>query len=876
MNNFNPKEYQRQLLTSISDYFNACRELKDPNLAFYKITGVPYQSLNGFEKAMPYFCLRVPTGGGKTWLAAKSIELINRQLLHTEHSIILWLVPSNQIKEQTIKALKDREHPYYAAALSAGAITVLSLDEAKSITPATLNTSTAIIVATRQAFQVENEENRKVYESNGALMSHFEHLKLEQEKELKENEIITYSLANVLRLRRPFIIVDEAHNNRTELGFDTLAKFNPSGIMELTATPDLIKTPSNVLYSVSAVELKQEQMIKLPIELQTEPNWQKCLVYAITCRNDLQGLADREYQKGGNYLRPIVLIQAEAKKTGVETRDVFKVKQELIENHNIPEQEIIIATGEEKGLEKLAADYPKGIQDKSCPVKFVITQKALAEGWDCPFAYILVSIANIHSSTAVEQLLGRILRQPDAIHRHTAKLNQSYAFVVSSNFSATASALKDSLVNSAGFDRKAVGDFVKSHSPNQYDLERYVNKTIPPIKKQLTETANLTKLPRALKEKITWQADEQILTVHQVLNDEDKQKLKELVQDDDSKIIIDEIVEESRLIAFEHFKTPFERGIKLRVPQLAVYIQGELQLFDDAEMLDYPWDLARCDATPTENELSQFSNSLEHRISTIDVNEDIGKMKIDYINKLQHDLNLVYQPEHWDSVKLSAWLCRNLPNPYTTHPSKLAFVSAWLNKLISHFDLATVNQQRFFIRDLLEKRINALRKSAVSRAYQETLFEQQAVSLSDHHVFEYPAYYSPNRYYDVNKYGFYPFKHHYHGQIGDFDSKEEFECACYLDRLAEDNKIQCWIRNIARNGSGFYLQKATDKFYPDFICLLANQSILVVEYKGGDRWNNAEDDREIGELWASLSNDCHFIMVTNKAFHQIESAISKI
>ena len=107
------------------------------------------------------------------------------------------------------------------------------------------------------------------------------------------------------------------------------------------------------------------------------------------------------------------------------------MRKELVDNHRIPVDEIIVATGEERGLEKLDADYKLGIADPACPVKFVITQRALAEGWDCPFAYILVSMASLHSATAVEQLLGRVLRQPGASHRQAKALNQSYAFVVS-------------------------------------------------------------------------------------------------------------------------------------------------------------------------------------------------------------------------------------------------------------------------------------------------------------------------------------------------------------------------------------------------------------------------------------------------------------
>jgi len=123
----------------------------------------------------------------------------------------------------------------------------------------------------------------------------------------------------------------------------------------------------------------------------------------------------------------VVLIQSEPRRAGVETLDFEKVKHELIANHGIPPDEIVVATGEEKGLEQIAADYKLGIADPACPVKFVITQKALAEGWDCPFAYILVSMASLSSATAVEQLLGRVLRQPNARHFADARLNQSYA-----------------------------------------------------------------------------------------------------------------------------------------------------------------------------------------------------------------------------------------------------------------------------------------------------------------------------------------------------------------------------------------------------------------------------------------------------------------
>jgi type III restriction enzyme len=418
MPSFAAKDYQRSCLESVEKYFTKCQELGDADWAFQKTTEElwgeksHFTPLKGeFPSEMPYFCLRVPTGGGKTWLAAKSVALVNNTLLQTEHSVILWLVPSKPIRNQTINALKDRDHPYHAALREAGPVHVLDLSAAKSINRSTLETGTVVIVATSQSFNVGDEEIRKVYEDNGALMDLFRNLTEEQAaglEKIAEKGRVAYSLVNALRLRRPFIIVDEAHNGRTDLSFGTLAKFRPSGIMELTATPDTVKVPSNVLHSVSAVELKREEMIKLPILLETEPNDQKCLAEAIHKRDELAEMARAEERKGAPYIRPLVLIQSEKRSKLKETRDADWVKAELMKNHNIPEEEIIIATGDERGLEQVEKDFPQGIFDKKCPVKFIITQQQLAEGWDCAFAYILVSMAELKNEKSVEQLLGRI------------------------------------------------------------------------------------------------------------------------------------------------------------------------------------------------------------------------------------------------------------------------------------------------------------------------------------------------------------------------------------------------------------------------------------------------------------------------------------
>ena len=897
MTQFSPKKYQQDptnkggVLDSVEAYFKAVHTFGRASLAFTAVTedlysqGLRYTPLAGFAPDMPYLCLRVPTGGGKTWLAAKSLSLVNTHLLRVPHSVVLWLVPSKPIREQTLRGLKDHSHPLNAALREAGPVTVLDLTEAKALTRATLDTSTVVIVATRQAFQVEDEESRKVYESSGALMHHFENLTpMQRQALLKDGDTVPYSLANVLRLRRPFVVVDEAHNNRTELAFDMLERFNPSGIMELTATPDMVRTPSNVLHSVSAAQLKAEQMIKLPVVLETEPNWQQCLSDAIARRNALQKLADDEQRLGAPYLRPIVLIQSEPRREGLDKLDFERVRQELLSNHGIPADEIIVATSDEKGLEAVDAHYKLGISDPACPVKFVITQKALAEGWDCPFAYVLVSMASLQSATSVEQLLGRVLRQPGALRRVAKELNQSYALVVSRSFFETASALRDRLVEGAGFDRKDVAEFVTAARQEQqlFDPEAMGSRVeLRPVVVVLHEMPDLKALPKdmrgAIIDKVDFDRKTSTLIIRAPLTPDETDALTQLVATPLAKAAIEAGAVESRTTAIEFFKTPVEEGKTLLVPQLALRVQGELQLFDDPEVLDYPWELSLFDAKPTLDNLTQLGAALMvSEGGVIDIDEASGKLVQDFIPNLQRDLGLAYTPEHWDSVKLAAWLCTNLPEPALTHANKLAFVSGWLSDLLAQpgLNLGRANLQKFLIRNLLEARIRELRMGAVKQAYQESLFGDAAaerVSVSTAFVYDFrPEAYAPSRD-DDGQFGQHRFRKHFYSRIGAFDSKEEYECAVWLDTQAQKGRLQYWVRNLARReGASFFFQKATGRFYPDFVCKLNDDSFLIVEYKGANAWTDAQDDRDIGGLWAKLSGGtCQFVMIKDKQWSDV-------
>jgi type III restriction enzyme len=230
---------------------------------------------------------------------------------------------------------------------------------------------------------------------------------------------VTFSLFEVIRREKPLVIADEGHNAKTVLALDLIESLNPSFVLELTATPH---DRSNVLSEVSALELKEEQMVKLPINLTNETHWEAALRSAVQKRDELEEIALREREEMGEYIRPMLLVQAEQEKEHPDRVHVARVKAFLVGELGIPEGRIKIKTGKQDELgstDLLAEDVE---------VRYIITRDALREGWDAPFAYVLASVFNLGSPTAVEQLLGRILRLPNVREKKYEELNEGYVY----------------------------------------------------------------------------------------------------------------------------------------------------------------------------------------------------------------------------------------------------------------------------------------------------------------------------------------------------------------------------------------------------------------------------------------------------------------
>lgn len=878
--NFELRSYQREALSSLQHYLRKVGDL-GARTAFIDETNLPYHAAPFVDPETPYVCIRIPTGGGKTIVAAHAVGVGAREHLQTDAPMVLWLVPSSAILDQTLTALRNLEHPYRAAlAQDFGRnVSVLSLDEALTLSRADATGGACIIVATLQAFRVDDTAGRKVYQDAGALMDHFSGLKEDQRARLELVEGThrpVASLANVLRLHRPMVIVDEAHNARTALSFETLRRFDPSMILELTATPRTEpdkKTgdpASNVLFHVSAAELKAEEMIKLPIRLQTDTDWRHVVGQALDCRDALENEAKEEEDETREYIRPIILFQAQSKsKTDPDRLTPEAVCEFLTEDKRIPRDQIAIhATGHAE------LDGIEDISDPACPVRYVITVQKLREGWDCPFAYVLCSVAELSSQTAVEQVLGRVLRMPRARRKTRDTLNRAYAFVTSRDFNDTATKLKDGLVEGAGFDRLEAAELVKAHQGLGFEEEQadyeHRSEALPETESVTNETvtAALDKLPASLKARVSFDPKTRELAVRRPLSRDDRNHMHLAFADvpGASKVVERLFIKSNRIQATE--TDDIERP-PFVVPRLGVVRQGELELFGPDHFLDLPWRLDECEP---EHFVKRFKIQDASKSGELDVGEK-GRMEISFVGQLHDQLSMAIHEPAWTLPRLVTWIDRGIPHPDVTKPAARIFIQGALEAVMEAkgYTLDQLARYKYELRRELAAEINALRKERETGQY-DALFSADAsmfkTSADLALIFDEQSYAYNQPYRGPRK-----FNKHYFPIIGDLKpSGEEFECAVYLE---EHKRVRFWVRNVDRKPNAFWLQLPSGRFYPDFVAMLDDGRIAVVEYKGAHLAEQAAQKRKIGELWAEASEgQCVFAMPTDGDLAEIDRVIS--
>ena len=456
--------YQKQVMRDLSAYLNCVNHSTNLFAAWREywfakdiavgLGGVP--SYNNSIERVPHVCMKVPTGGGKTFMACAAVKRIFDALPNGKPQVVVWLVPSDSILTQTIHNLDNADHPYRQRLNqdfngNVGVYTKEQLLIGHAFSPDSIQGILTVCIMSYSSLRINsrNRDVRKVYQENGNLSRFAEYFK---DKDVLLADTPDTALIQVLRHLEPVVIVDESHNAGSDLSTEMLNNLNPSFILDLTATP---RKNSNIISYVDARELKKEHMVKLPVVVYNRTTRQSVIQDAIQLRGSIERDAIAAEAAGGRYIRPIVLFQAQPR-TG-DNRDTFDKIKEMLIGMGIPEDQIAVKTSNVDDLKG------QDLMSRDCKIRYIITVNALKEGWDCPFAYILASLANRTSAVDVEQILGRILRQPYAMQHKSPLLNTSYVLTNSVDFHTTLEKIVAGL-NKAGFSRRdyRIGEAVES------------------------------------------------------------------------------------------------------------------------------------------------------------------------------------------------------------------------------------------------------------------------------------------------------------------------------------------------------------------------------------------------------------------------------
>ena len=847
------KLYQKRSIATLARYFDEAR-ISNAATAFANEVedGLrsEYNPLAGLPE-VPYVCLRIPTGGGKTVMGAHIIRVAGRSYLDREYPLVLWLVPTTQIKRQTLEAFKNPRHPYRIELDEAfnGNVAVFDIGEFTQIRPADLGTKVCVVIATVAALRVNDTEGRKVYQHNENLEPHFGGVSSSIEGlERGDNGKALHSFANLLAIHRPLIITDEAHNATTPLSYEVYQRLSPAAVVELTATPDI--SSSNILVSVSAFELKTEHMIKFPILLKEHhDDWRAAISSAVARRKTLATLAMKE----DDFVRPILLVQAENAR-GAAT--VEEVKKHLIDDDGVAETAIAIATGDQRELDGV------DLFAKDCPIEIVITKQALKEGWDCSFAYIFASVAQVRSDKDVQQLLGRVLRMPYATLRRQDELNRAYAHVVSESFGTAAAELTRSL-EQIGFNPLEAASAVRREAEGtgkSGSLELTGGGAVepePPVTRmEVSKAPDLESIPEGDSGKIVFTPnDEGRGGVVTVTGEVSESSIDALVAAAAPKKQ-DEARDTMRRhhVAVMMTKAPSQRGLVFRVPRLCMMEQGELELVDEGAVHeDFAWDPLEYPADLSSLRLKEDSMTFEIKLQD---------QKVEY--KVTKDDAALYLPGFAQDRTISdllGWLDHEIRETNIRQPVLREWIRQAVNGLTkTGWSLAQLLKAQFVLRRKLEEQLMLGKAKAYKAGFQHTLFGGGAVIETpddDRYDFVYPA--DVSQYPARNPYmGSYRFDKHYYPLVGDLrertgrgDEAEEFQCARVVDLLDE---VKFWVRNLVAPNQ-FWMPTSRQRTYPDFVVELNDGRRLVVEYKGGDRFSNedSQEKRNVGELWARRS-----------------------
>ena len=858
------KPYQQQVIQDLESYLSYLQEYQTPAKAFNAYwkdkIGEYTVNLDGSTTGMrPYkdnipganhIAIKVPTAGGKTFIACNALHTINKHFNQGNPKAVVWLVPWSNLLQQTVKNLSDPSHPYREKlnSLFNGRVEVYekeALLQGANFNPTSVTEQMNIFVFNFSSLRINSrkKDDRKVFQENGALES-FRDVIVDEDLVLPDTD--ETALINVIRSLNPVVIVDESHNAESDLSVEMLNNLNPSLVLDLTATP---KENSNIISFVNAMALKKEHMVKLPVVVYNHHKKEEVISSALHLQRQLELLAKEEEKETGKYIRPIILFQAQSNIKGKNNTTFQKIKEQLVKL-KIPEEQIKIKVSgidELKGVDLMAKD---------CPVRYIITINALKEGWDCPNAYILASLADKSSAVEVEQILGRVLRQPYVSKHKNQLLNLSFVLTASSKFNETLDSIVKGLQDS-GFSKE---DYYAEEQPEE-------EKTSDDVLQEELFGSEEDNTPKsdddfdvgAVEFDPTEEVDlGSINQQNPILNhitekakaegDAFEQKVKEVDPDDASNYLSQVMNKQPKKYSIDSQYANTAKVIQL--PQFFKKVD-ENEIHDNIlfeELIAYETFLNK-NSLLDGFILSNQDSSIDFDDSSADIYKvdfDEGK-RTTAVKKLSQRAksilldNILSKPKENQISDVSSMIVSKLGDMTPISEQELKkYVSRVFDNLNTEQVRDIVDNEFIYIMKIKDK-INSLTQKYAKERFQVLLDANEIIVkenfiLPDTIVPLYPSTPISKSLYERE------------------EKMNNYEKEMILEIASLEN-IEFWHRNLER-GKGFYLNGFSSNHYPDFILYTKKGNIILLETKG-DVYDNddSRDKNRLGKIWAQKAGD---------------------
>ena len=857
------KGYQQKVIENLEEYLTYVQEQKDLGKAFNKYWEDkigPYNPLDGtgmqlYKNNIPnaaHICVKVPTAGGKTFIAVNALHSIFSAYDSNKPKAVIWLVPWSNLLQQTVDALSNPEHPYRQKlnTLFNHRVEVYQKEDllqGSNFNPTVVIDQLSIFVMSFASLRARNKDDRKVYQENGQLEGFVSQFK---NSEHILDGVDDTALINVLRYLNPVLVVDESHNAESDLSVDMLKNLNPSFILDLTATP---KDNSNIVSLVPAIELKKEHMVKLPVIVYNNHDKTEVINNALHLQRKLENLAKRQKVEGGKYIRPIVLFQAQPK-TNDDNTTFEKLKEQLL-GLGIPENQIKIKTAN--------IDELKGIDlmSKECEVRYIITINALKEGWDCPFAYILASLVDKSSAVDVEQILGRVLRQPYVQKQKPFQLNISYVLTASAKFNETLQSIVKGLQES-GFSEK---DYRKVDKMAEEEKRAVITDPVesflfPEQQTKLEEVENIDTNRVTFDPNAGEKEPESITVIDEIeaIAEEENRQLEEQIKEQEQQPVDENIFQEmgDKVKRYKVKETYKELIDKIEFPQFFIKVTSSDIFGTDEELLN------------RESLLKDFKLSDEDiKIDFDKISSDLYKIDLEEakkdeyrpsFTKIDDDMvrdpiveYILSKPKENQVTDITHQLMHIIGNMYPIPDQEIkGYIGRVLNSMNTE-QLRDILVRKWSYTDKIKFKIRQLADSYAEDRFMDLIKSKRIRTKKNWNL---------NREIVPGKTG---------SAIGNSLYEKEGSMNNFEERVAMElgtsSNIEFWHRNLER-GKGFYINGFKANHYPDFIMRTKSGKTILVETKG-DHLDNTDSAAKcrLGNEWEKQAgNDFAYFMIFDK------------